>query len=475
MTTLSLMRNSFFICCSLACGIIGCAPDDVPTQVVTGPANVDDSQLSNDAAQRPGVDWPQFLGPTADGKSPETGILTDWSQGKLRTIWAREVGSSYGIGSVADSRYFQLDRVGASERLLCLRAATGEVVWESTQPVEYIDTYGYNDGPRSSPAIDGHRVYTYGVAGRLTCRDVKRGKLHWTHDLNKEFGVVQNFFGVGCSPVIYDDLVIVIVGGSPSADASLPLGRLDLVRPNGSALVAFDKKSGKERWRCGDHLASYSTPVAHSVGGQDLLLAFVRGGLLACTPQGEQRWFFPWRAPRLESVNAMVPVRRGDEVFISECYDIGSALLKMEPDAVEPLWTDPEERRKQAFRAHWATPIEVDGYLYGCSGRNEPDADLRCIRWSDGKLMWKHETRSRSSLLQVDGHFVVLDERGQLDLIRIDPQQRVVVTSLDLSEPSADGRRPGLTPPCWAAPILSHGRLYVRGRDHIVCLDLIPQ
>lgn len=434
------------------------------------------SRASQSGEARAGRDWPCFLGPNYNSTSPETGIRTDWSGDRLPVRWTRALGTSYGIGSVADGRYFQFDRIEDQERLTCLDAQTGEEIWSHQQPVFYEDMYGYNNGPRSSPTIDGDAVYTMGVAGRLTCRSVSDGQVRWTIDANTEYGVVQNFFGVGCSPLILGNAVVVMVGGSPPEDQDLPPGRLDRAIPNGSALVAFDKKTGQELYRVGDYLASYSTPRPFRVGNATLILAFVREGLLAVDAStGKEAWFVPWRSRKLESVNGIVPVIRGDEILVSECYEIGSMLVRGNRDGYEILRQDVRNPREQSFRAHWATPILVGDSLYGTSGRNAPDSDLRCIDWKTGELRWSDPRRERSSLLGVDGHLVVLDERGELELIRATPESYQSVTSIDLSQPHpAAGGEPLLSYPCWAAPILAHGLMYVRGADRVVCFELIP-
>ena len=420
-------------------------------------------------------DWPQFLGPNQNGKSSEKGIIKDWSNG-LPLIWTKDLDTSYGIGVVSQGKYFQFDRTGNKERLTCLNATTGDEIWKVDQSVEYRDMYGYNNGPRSSPTVYKNWVITYGVAGRLTCVKKSDGSIVWSRDLNKEFGVIQNFFGVACTPVIHDDKVIVMVGGSPSEDQRLPLGRLDMVSGNGSGIVAFDVQSGKESYRLSNQLASYSTPLLTNISGRITAIAFMRGGLIAFDPdKGTQLWEFPWRSDRLESVNAALPVVRDNQILISECYDIGSAMVEVSAEKTKLLRKDPRNRREQSFRAHWATPIEHNGYLFGCSGRNKPDSDLRCIRWSDGKLMWQHNNLTRTSLLYVDDHFVVLDEDGVLELIRATSEKYQRVGELNLTK-SYDGHpAPFLEPPCWAAPILANGLLYVRGANRVACFRLGPQ
>jgi hypothetical protein len=131
------------------------------------------------------------------------------------------------------------------------------------------------------------------------------------------------------------------------------------------------------------------------------------------------------------------------------------------------------------MQCHWNTPICVDGYLYGCSGRHDSNAELRCVELATGKVMWREPNLTRTSLLQVDGHFVCLAEDGVLRLLKINPKKYEEVSQLVL-RPQKEGGEPDekaeplLLEPCWAAPILSHGLLYVRGRDRVVCLELIP-
>jgi outer membrane protein assembly factor BamB len=423
-----------------------------------------------------GSDWPQFLGPDQNGVSTETGIRTDWTGNRLPVVWTRDFSTSYGIGSVARGRYYHFDRVQNRERLSCLNVETGETLWEVSSPVDYEDMYGYNNGPRTSPTIDGNRVYTMGVAGRLTCRSAVDGSELWNVPTNDRYGVVQNFFGVGCSPLIVDDLVIVMVGGSPPEDQRLPPGRLDRVTPNGSAIVAFDKLTGDERYRVGENLASYSTLRTMRLADKTLILGFVREGLLGVDARsGEQLWMFPWRADMLESVNAAVPVVDDNQVLISECYAIGSALLQVDANDYRVVRSDPDNRRLQSLRAHWATPIKVGNFLYGSSGRNQPDSDLRCVDWESGKVQWTDDRRERTSLLGIDGYLIVLGERGVMELIEATPEAYRPLTSIDLSvaaDPPTD--RPAMRYPFWAAPIVSHGLLLVRGESRVTCFELIP-
>lgn len=423
-----------------------------------------------------GEDWPQFLGPRGDGTSIEKGLDPQLWKPHPPLVWTLQLGTSYAGPTISQGRLFQADRFGNVERLTCFAAETGKELWRYENAVQYEDLYGYNNGPRCCPVIDGDRVYVYGVAGNLVCVAVQSGQLHWKKDLAREYGVVQNFFGVASTPCVSDGLLIVAVGGSPSESQSQPAGRLDLVKSNGSAIVALDKLTGREVYKVGNDLASYSTPMVRKLDGQLTGLAFLRGGLLGWEPSsGKERFYFPWRAEMLESVNAAQPIVLGKQIFVSETYEIGSVLLQVDGNHVTTVWKDADARRDKSFRAHWATPVVIDGYLYGCSGRNEPDSDFRCVRLSDGHVQWAVRRHERSSVLSVDGYLVVLGENGHLELIRPNPEKPEVIARADLSQINdpRDGQ-PLLEPPCWAAPVLSHGLMYIRGNTKLLCLELIP-
>ena len=457
-----IARNCIAI--ALLSSIVGCGQAQSPEPAtVPGPAKVA-------TEPRDGSDWPCFLGPTHDGKSSETRILTDWPDEGPPIVWHRELGTGYGIGSVANGRYYQFDRHEDEARLTCLDAATGEFQWKFGYETHYRDHLGYNNGPRCSPVIDDGRVYLFGAEGMLYCVDANDGSPIWNVDTAQHFGVVQNFFGVGSTPVVEGDLLIVMVGGSPPESQAVGRYNMDLVQPNGTAIVAFDKRTGEVRYKAGDELASYAVPQMATIDGRRWGFLFARGGLIGFEPTtGTIDFHFPWRARLHDSVNASTPVVVGNEVLITETYGPGSALLRVKPGDYDVVWQDPPGRDK-SMMCHWNTPIHHKGYLYGSSGRHKANAELRCIQWSSGKVMWSEPRLTRASLLYVDNHLICLSEDGILRLIEATPEAYRPRAEVQLRDES--GSKPLLKEPAWAAPILARGLLYVRGRDRVVCLDL---
>jgi outer membrane protein assembly factor BamB len=369
------------------------------------------------------------------------------------------------VPSISKGNLYLFDRHGNQARLSCLDSLTGAFHWKFEYPTDYRDYYGYNNGPRCCPVVDGTRVYIYGPEGMLHCVGAADGKVIWKVDPKAEFGVLQNFFGVGSTPVVEGDLIIAQVGGSPKGTDPSDFAQM---KGNGSGVVAFNKFTGKVQYQITDELAAYAGPVLATIKGRRWCFVFARGGLIGFEPAtGKIDFHFPWRAEDLESVNAANPVVVEDKVFISETYGPGSALLQVRPGGYDKVWTDGQKKnRDKSMQCHWATPIYHDGYLYGCSGRHTQNAELRCIELATGKVMWSRPRLTRTSLLMVDGHFICLTEDGQLLLLKVNPKK---------FEPVSIGNTDNvLSYPSWAAPILAHGLLYVRDEKKLVCFELIP-
>jgi len=420
-------------------------------------------------------DWASFLGPRGDGTSSETGVEPAIWKPHPPLLWQLPLGVSYGGPTIVGDKLLQFDRWGESERLTCFEAATLKELWRWEAVVAYSDMYGYNNGPRCSPVVSDGLIFLYGVTGQLSCVELDSGRLVWTKAVTDEYSVVPNFFGVASTPYVFGEQLLVMVGGSPPEQARLSADRLDLAKPNGSAIVAFDVKTGRELYRVGKELASYAAVTVREIEGRPTGLAFLRGGLIGWDPtSGQQLFEFPWRAKMRESVNAALPVTEGNRILLSEAYEIGSVLLEVERGQPKVVWKDSGPRNARKFRAHWSTPVIVGDYLYGCSGRNQPDSDLRCIRLSDGEVQWTDRRHERSSVLSIDGYLIVLGEYGRLELIRPNPDKLTVVAKCELNEFAGEDGQPLLDYPCWAAPLVSQGKLYVRGNKSLLCFQLIP-
>ena len=393
------------------------------------------------AAEDSGEDWPNFLGPRQDSISGEKGLIQSWPREGPPVVWSRELGPSYSGPVTSQGRLVLFHRVGMEEVVLCVDSGTGEEIWKKSYPTRYVDQFGYNGGPRSSPTIYLNRVYTYGAEGKLTCLDFRTGELLWQRWINRDYQVPQNFFGVGGAPVIDSELLFLNTGG-----------------PDGAGITAVNRNTGKTVWKASSDGASYSTPAVRTINGERLVIFFTREGLLAVEAHsGQERYRYPFRSRNHYSVNVASPVVVDDYVFLSATYNTGAVLLRLEPARLKEIWRD-----RLAMQNHWATSIYHQGYLYGMDGRHETGSNFRCIEFMTGKVRWTaDEGLGRSAFIMAEDHLIALGERGDLALIEANPDRYVEKARVRV-----------LDYPCWTPPILSHGLLYVRNETRLVCLNL---
>jgi len=446
-------------------------------------------------------DWPQFLGPRGDNTSPETGLLEKWPGKGPPLSWERKIGTGYAAPSVRGERLVFFHRIGDLEIVECANAASGKTAWTNAYPSRYTDPFGYNNGPRCAPLLTTNRCFTFGAEGGLLCADLATGRTIWMRDTAKDWRVPDAFFGVGSTPIIEGGKLIVMVGGQPN-----------------SGVVALDPDTGKTlwenvgkkswegvitlgwraeapyQWTGFEKLASYASPVAATIHGRRHLLCVMRQGLVSLNPDDGAVNFVRWfQSLANDSVNAMNPVVQGDLILISAAYyRSGAVLLRVKPDgkSFEEAWKDPArhpfdiadrnpatgEWKAPVLEVHWNTPVLHDGHVYAFSGRNEPDATLRCVEFKTGRLKWSrdeswpgHAPRAqpavygRGSAILADGKLIVLGEGGKLALFKPSPAKAEEISSFQV---------PMLGYPCWAAPVLANKRLYLRNEDRLVCYNL---
>jgi len=417
---------------------------------------------------REGADWPQLLGEKRDGVSPETGILKTWPKEGLKKLWDCKLGTGYAPPAVVNGRLYHFDRFDDVARLTCRNAETGELIWKYEYTTAYEDLYGYDAGPRASPVVDGEQVFLHGVDGLLVALGTD-GKEQWKIDTKKAYRVHQNFFGAGSVPLVVGDLVIVPIGGSPKG--ARPFDFRD-AKGDGSGIVAFDRKTGAEKYKFSDELASYSSPILATFHGKKTVLYFARGGLLGFDPEtGKERFTQKWRSKLEESVNAANPVVMGDRILITECYEKGSLCVEVQKDfTLKEVWSDDaHERGEKSLMAHWCTPLLDGKHVYGCSARHSPQADFRCVEYVTGEVKWIEKKTRWTTAIKIDGHLLTLAEEGTLTLVKLNPDKYEKVAQW-IGE-----KNPDLEYPCWAPPVVSRGLLYVRGKGKLVCYELIAK
>lgn len=381
-------------------------------------------------------DWPQWRGPNRNGVSDEKGLITTWPEEGPQVLWRIAIGDGFSAISVAHGNVYTMWTEGDDEFLYCLDASTGDKLWQFRVGPVFKEDHG--DGPRSVPTIENEMVYIVGSNGHFHAVHAIRGNPIWSHDLVREYGTVIPRWGYSCSPLIERNLVILDVGGK-----------------TGHAFIAFEKKNGQVIWRSHTDKLTYSSPMAFTISGRRQIIFFNESGLHAVSPEnGEVLWHYKWE----ETINIATPIFIApDKIFISSSYGKGAVLLKITNRdgrfAIEPIWNN------DTMRNHFNSSVLAGNYLYGFD-----NAVLKCIAADTGEQKWLKRRLGKGSLIYADGQFIVLSERGKLILIEANSDQYIETASFQILK----GR-------CWTPPSFSDGRLFLRNRVEIVCLNMMNQ
>ncbi len=322
-------------------------------------------------------DWPQFLGKTRDGVYADQDVAMKWPTEGPKIVWKKDIGQGFAGPVVAEGRLVVFHRVDDKERIDCLDAKSGKNIWSADYPTAYQDDFGFDEGPRATPAIARGRVYTHGAEGDLHCWDLQNGKQLWAVDTKKQFDSPKGYFGRACSPLVEGNAVILNIGSK------------------GAGIVAFESESGKVMWKATDDAASYSSPTAATIHGKRYVLVLTRAGLVALDPPTGKVYFdYHFRSRMDASVNAATPLVIDDMIFLSASYGTGAALLHFDEKGPEKVWAG-----DNILSNHYATSVYFNGYLYGFDGRQEHGPNLRCVDFKTGNVRWSEDNFGAGTVL----------------------------------------------------------------------------
>ena len=409
-------------------------------------------------------DWPQYRGPNHDGISTEV-IRTNWSQEVPREVW--KIGLEPGLSSISVSggKAFTLVRTpGAqptTEYCLALDAGTGATLWKTPVGVANYPSGGVgngsDDGPRSTPTVEGERVYVLASYLNLVCLNVADGEVVWSNNIVAAYGGTVIPWQSAASPLLEGDLVFVHCSAAASDHH----------------LLAFHKLDGLEAWHGpNDQVANsrmtQATPVAATIASVRQVIFFAQSGLVSVVPESGS---VLWRYPFSYSVStAASPVVGEGVVYCSAAYGMGAGAIRIDGAGGQlsagELWRITGDNQN-----HWATPIYFDGHLYGMYGQSE--ISLECLELNTGTSQWAQGGFGYGSVLLVKDLILATSESGDVVLVRPDPSAYVELAryrALDGSKSSI----PGLGVRSWNVPAISDGRIYLRSTTEAVCLDVAP-
>lgn len=389
-------------------------------------------------------DWPQILGPNRNGIADDgEQISVDWTGGQPKELWSVELGSGFAGPAVRDGKVYQVHRKGGELILDCFDAKSGKRLWDVRHPCTYVATISYDNGPRCVPTVTDELAITFGPGGTLQAVDAKKGEVRWRVDTHEKYRADEGYFGAGSSPIVVGDRVVVNVGGTRSE----------------AGLAAFSLKDGSELWTATSEGASYSSPIAASLGDQQVVIAVTRMNCLAIDPNdGSVLVEFPF-GKRGPTVNAANPILNGNRLFLTASYGIGAVYGRLTKTGFTPTWSSDE-----LLSSQYTTPVVHEGYLYGVHGRQDGGySELRCLDLQQQKVLWSQRLPDYGTLLLADGKLLVTTVDGSLIVVSPDPKEYKLLAKAGIQDATQGGL---------ALPALSNGKLYLRDGKRLRCLEL---
>src|SRR6185295_9969903 len=292
--------------------------------------------LLTGAVAAPASDWSRWRGPEGTGVSAEKG----WKPQALaaaKVKWKASVGKGHSCLAVTEKRLYTMGNPGNTDVVCCLDTATGKEIWKYSYPCDQ----GNFEGPRATPVVDGDSVYTLSREGLALCLEAATGKVKWQKNLIKDFAASNITWGFAGSPLVMDKAVVYNARASG---------------------LALDKLTGEKIWEGGGGQCGYAAPVRFTHKGKDSLAFFSFKDVVVVDAQtGEKQLSHPWMTQY--DVNAADPLYFDGKLFITSGYEHGCALLDLSGKNVKQLWEN------QNMRGHFASPIYLDGYIYGVDGQ----------------------------------------------------------------------------------------------------------
>ncbi len=431
------------------------------------------------------ADWPQWMGPNRDAVWPETGILKTFPKDGPKVLWSTPISPGYAGPAVASGKVYVADRVlgtGAmnpadpfdiktrvtsTERVLCLDAKNGKELWKHEYDCPY--QISYPAGPRCTPTVNDGKVYTLGAMGDLHCLAADTGKVVWAKNFPTDFKAKVPTWGFCGHPLVYKDLVICLVGGE------------------GSIAVAFDKVTGKERWKAlNAREAGYCPPTLITVGGKEQLVIWHAQAINGLDPlTGKVIW-----SAGLEpmfGMSIMAPRQSSDKLFAAGIGGAG-VVLKLDPkgESVTPIWQEVTDKVKgmstkpRGIYPVNMTPFIEDGIIYGV---DQPGM-LRAVELETGKKLWfnfkpvigreepedyKGAGSGTAFLIKNGDRFFLFTETGELAIARLSREKYEEVSRVKLLEPTgaAFGRKV-----VWSHPAFADKCAFLRNDKEIICVSL---
>jgi outer membrane protein assembly factor BamB len=395
------------------------------------------------------ADWPQWRGPQRNGISPEAGLLKEWPKNGPKLLWRiDDIDYGYSTPAIVGNVIYLLSNKGMEdESVRALAVQDGKQVWSTR-----LGKVGPNKGPqfpaaRSTPTVEGDRLYALGSGGDLACLETATGKIQWQKNLREDFGGQPGSWAYSESPLIDGDQLICTPGGKEAT------------------LLCLNKKTGEVIWKSavpeGDSAGYASANIVEAAGHKQYVQFLGMGVVGVDAKTGKLLWRYDQTGKG--PANIPTPVVQASYVYSSGGRSGFGGLVKLKADkdgvAAEPVYY--ERNLPTAIGG----AVLLDGYLYGTTAQ-----ELVCAEFTTGTVKWHDKCVGAGAVCCADGRLYVHGENGEVALIQATPEAYREMGRFSASDQPKHTR--GAMEKAWAYPVVANGRLFIRDLGTLWCYDI---
>jgi outer membrane protein assembly factor BamB len=362
-------------------------------------------------------------------------VSTAWPAQGPPLLWKQPIGLGFASFVVADKRAFTIEQRRGKETVAAYDVDSGRELWTQSWNAEYNDTSG--DGPRATPTWDEGRIYALGATGELRCLDAKTGAVIWGKNILSDNQAKNLDWAMAASPLIVDDKVIVLPGGSAN-----------------NSVVAYNKMTGAPVWKSQSDRQAYVSPMLVTLAGRRQVVVVSSSRAFGLEPgNGSLLWSYDWNTDM--GINVSQPIMvDANRFFISSGYGKGAALVEVTGSGnafnARTVWENVNMKNK------FNSSVLYQGYVYGLD-----EGILSCLDVKTGERKWKGGRYGYGQVLLASGHLIVLSDTGDLVLVRATPDQHTEVARFSAIQ--------GKT---WNYPAIAGGRLLVRNGNEMAAYNI---
>jgi len=389
----------------------------------------------------------QWRGPDRSGIFPETGLLSEWpEQGPEMILKVDSLGSGISSPVLSDGIIYLTSKIDDDDYLFAI-SLKGNINYKVNYGKAWENSY---PDSRSTPTIDGDRIFVISGMGEIVCLNKSNGRIIWKVDAHTKYKGEFHRWGVAESPLVIADKVLYTAGGELTS------------------VIAFDKMTGEEAWKTESvgGTRAYVSPVIYEYGDVRHILASTSHYVMAIIPEtGEVSWKYKFVGDgeefnRRGTITTNSAITSKNEIFISRGYDQYGVMLTVSEDgkSVSEKW------RTEVLDTHHGHYVHIGEFIYGSNWISNSQGNWACIRWDTGEPMYEEKWKTKGPIAYADGRLYCWEERtGNFALVNATPEKFDVVSSFKVEYGNG---------PHWAHPYIADGKLLLRHGGVLMVFDI---